>query len=44
MKKCITVLGDNFNSLRTGRANPAILDRIMVCEQQQETSADSYGS
>ncbi len=30
MKKALTVLGDNFNTIRTGRANPAILDRIMV--------------
>ncbi len=30
MKKAISVVQDNFNSLRTGRANPAILDRITV--------------
>lgn len=30
MKKAMGVLGDNFNTIRTGRANPAILDRIMV--------------
>ncbi len=30
MKKALGVLGDNFNTIRTGRANPAILDRIMV--------------
>ncbi|MEW5298317.1 MAG: hypothetical protein WDW38_000947 [Sanguina aurantia] len=30
MKKCVLVVGENFNSIRTGRANPAILDRIMV--------------
>lgn len=30
MKKALSVLGDNFNTIRTGRANPAILDRIMV--------------
>jgi len=30
MKKAIVVLGENFNTIRTGRANPAILDRIMV--------------
>ena len=30
MKKAMGVLGDNLNTIRTGRANPAILDRIMV--------------
>lgn len=28
MKKAIASLADNFNTIRTGRANPAILDRI----------------
>ena len=30
MKKALGVLADNLNTLRTGRANPAILDRIVV--------------
>jgi ribosome recycling factor len=30
MKKAISVLADSFNTIRTGRANPAILDKIMV--------------
>ncbi len=30
MKKTISALGDSFNTIRTGRANAAILDKIMV--------------
>jgi ribosome recycling factor len=30
MKKAVSVLADSFNTIRTGRANPAILDKIMV--------------
>jgi hypothetical protein len=30
MKKSLTALSENFNTIRTGRANPAILDRIQV--------------
>ena len=30
MKKTISVVQDDFNSIRAGRANPAILDRITV--------------
>jgi hypothetical protein len=30
MKKAINVVVENFNTMRTGRANPAILDKIMV--------------
>lgn len=30
MKKAVDVVAANFNTMRTGRANPAILDRIMV--------------
>lgn len=30
MSKALAVLGDNFNTMRTGRANPAILDRVQV--------------
>lgn len=30
MKKCLGVVADGFNTIRTGRANPAILDKIMV--------------
>jgi len=30
MSKAISVVADNFNTMRTGRANPAILDRVQV--------------
>lgn len=30
MKKSLASLADNFNTIRTGRANPAVLDKIMV--------------
>lgn len=30
MQKAVSVVADNFNTMRTGRANPAILDRITV--------------
>ena len=30
MKKTISVLGGEFDSIRAGRANPSVLDRIMV--------------
>lgn len=30
MKKAVGVVGDNFNTIRTGRANPAILDKVMA--------------
>ena len=30
MKKCVEAVANNFNTIRTGRANPSILDRIMV--------------
>lgn len=30
MKKAVEATANNFNTIRTGRANPAILDRIMV--------------
>lgn len=30
MKKALSVVSDNFNTVRTGRANAAVLDRIMV--------------
>lgn len=30
MQKAVSVVADNFNTMRTGRANPAILDRIQV--------------
>ena len=30
MKKTLKNLGENFNALRAGRANPHVLDRIMV--------------
>lgn len=30
MQKAINVVMENFNTMRTGRANPAILDKIIV--------------
>lgn len=30
MKKALGVVAENFNTMRTGRANPAILDKIVV--------------
>jgi ribosome recycling factor len=30
MQKTVANVADNFNTMRTGRANPAILDRIQV--------------
>lgn len=30
MQKAVNVVADNFNTMRTGRANPAILDRVQV--------------
>ncbi|GFR52263.1 hypothetical protein Agub_g14797 [Astrephomene gubernaculifera] len=30
MKKCLNVVAEGFNTIRTGRANPAILDKVMV--------------
>ena len=30
MQKALGALGANFNTIRAGRANPAVLDRIMV--------------
>jgi ribosome recycling factor len=30
MKKTLAVLSDEFNSIRAGRANPSILDRVLV--------------
>ena len=30
MKKTLSALGDSFNTIRTGRASAAILDKIMV--------------
>jgi hypothetical protein len=30
MKKCLGVVSDGFNTIRTGRANPAILDKLMA--------------
>lgn len=31
MEKTIETVRTNFNSIRTGRANPAMLDRVEVC-------------
>jgi ribosome recycling factor len=39
MQKCASVVADNFNTIRTGRANPAILDRIQVGTQPAEGEA-----
>jgi ribosome recycling factor len=30
MKRAVDVVSENFNTMRTGRANPAILDKIIV--------------
>lgn len=30
MEKCLTVLERDFSSIRAGRANPAVLDKVMV--------------
>jgi ribosome recycling factor len=32
MSKAISVVADNFNTMRTGRANPAILDRVQASD------------
>lgn len=36
MKKALGVLADSFNTIRTGRANPAILDKIMVSPSAED--------
>lgn len=43
MKKALSILTDNFATIRTGRANPAILDRIMVsrCWSSSSFRADT---
>ena len=37
MEKTIETVRTNFNSIRTGRANPAILDRVEVCVHLQSS-------
>lgn len=37
MEKCLTALNNNFSKIRTGRANPHILDPIMVDYYGQPT-------
>lgn len=41
MEKTIENVRTNFNSIRTGRANPAILDRIEVCARLQSSNTSS---
>ena len=38
MEKCLKALQDNFSRVRTGRANPHVLDDIMVDYYGQKTS------
>jgi hypothetical protein len=40
MQKAVSVVADNFNTMRTGRANPAILDRIVVSCRSGAQSTD----
>lgn len=44
MKKCLGVVADGFNTIRTGRANPAILDKIMVDYFGAPTPVKQMGS
>lgn len=44
MQKAVSVVADNFNTMRTGRANPAILDRIQVRHQHNSSSSGSSNS
>ncbi|KAI0562945.1 ribosome recycling factor [Gracilaria domingensis] len=44
MKKTIDSLQSNFNTVRTGRANPSILDRIMVSYYGAETPLNQLAS
>ena len=37
MEKCLKALQDNFSRVRTGRANPHVLDDIMVDYYGQKT-------
>jgi len=43
MQKAIDVVAGNFNTMRTGRANPAILDRIQVSAAAHSTQFVSTG-
>jgi hypothetical protein len=43
MQKAVSVVADNFNTMRTGRANPAILDRIQVGMRAKCSSSNSSG-
>lgn len=38
MKKTLTALGESFNTIRTGRANASILDKIMVDQSGSQVS------
>jgi len=44
MQKAINVVVENFNTMRTGRANPAILDKILVRALHQELRAGCVGT
>ncbi len=44
MKKSIDVLDNEFNTIRVGRANPHVLDRIMVDYYGTETPINQVGN
>ncbi|CAN8073141.1 unnamed protein product [Agarophyton chilense] len=44
MKKTMESLQSNFNTVRTGRANPSILDRVMVSYYGAETPLNQLAS
>eukprot|EP00184_Porphyridium_aerugineum_P006700 CAMPEP_0184703614 /NCGR_PEP_ID=MMETSP0313-20130426/28468_1 /TAXON_ID=2792 /ORGANISM="Porphyridium aerugineum, Strain SAG 1380-2" /LENGTH=240 /DNA_ID=CAMNT_0027164429 /DNA_START=93 /DNA_END=815 /DNA_ORIENTATION=+ len=44
MKKSIDAVGSAFNTVRTGRANPSVLDRVMVSYYGAETPLKSLAS
>lgn len=44
MKKSIESVCSNFNTIRTGRANPSILDRVMVSYYGAETPLKQLAS
>ncbi len=44
MKKSIDVLDNEFNTIRVGRANPHVLDRIMVDYYGTETPVNQVGN
>jgi len=44
MKKTVEVLDNEFNTIRVGRANPHVLDRIMVDYYGSETPVNQVGN